>query len=207
LPENSQDEALREMMAKERTNRRELILNTAARLFTQQGYTETSVRQIADEVGCTEAALYYHFKEGKRELLQHVVECQFPDLQSIVEDCRGAQSLRELVLLYGEKMRKVGPIHIRKLRWLSAEYPHLDPEEQSFIQQKQLKFHRGMAALMAQFLASKEEADDLAWILFSTAFGYGQLFINFELQEHVDFPPEKMIAMLVKLFDSLEGQS
>jgi AcrR family transcriptional regulator len=195
------------MMAKERTNRRELILDTAAKLFTEQGYAETSVRQIADEVGVTEAALYYHFKEGKRELLQHVVECQFPDLQSIVEGCREAQSLRELVIAYGEMLVDLGPTYITQLRWLSSEFQRLDPKERAFIQQKQLAFQKGMADLIAQFVDSPETANGLAWVLFSTTFGYGQLFYNFDLRDFVDFSREEMIAMLVRLFGSLEAQS
>ena len=37
------------------------ILRTAMALFTVQGYDATSLRQIADRLGVTKAALYYHF--------------------------------------------------------------------------------------------------------------------------------------------------
>lgn len=40
---------------------RETILATALQLFTVQGYDATSLRQIADRLGFTKAALYYHF--------------------------------------------------------------------------------------------------------------------------------------------------
>jgi AcrR family transcriptional regulator len=40
---------------------REEILKTAMALFTVQGYDATSLRQIADRLGFTKAALYYHF--------------------------------------------------------------------------------------------------------------------------------------------------
>jgi AcrR family transcriptional regulator len=42
------------------STRRE-ILDTALQLFTVQGYDATSLRQIADRLGFTKAALYYHF--------------------------------------------------------------------------------------------------------------------------------------------------
>ena len=71
----------------ERINRRELIVQTAATLFSKQGYAATSVRQIAETVGCTEAALYYHFKEGKRALLQAVIEDKTPSFLSVLENC------------------------------------------------------------------------------------------------------------------------
>src|SRR3954454_6360488 len=40
---------------------RQEILDTALQLFTVQGYDATSLRQIADRLGFTKAALYYHF--------------------------------------------------------------------------------------------------------------------------------------------------
>jgi AcrR family transcriptional regulator len=40
---------------------RDQILETAMGLFTVQGYDATSLRQIADRLGVTKAALYYHF--------------------------------------------------------------------------------------------------------------------------------------------------
>ena len=41
---------------------RETILETSAQLFSQQGYKEVSIRDIAQACGMTNAALYYHFK-------------------------------------------------------------------------------------------------------------------------------------------------
>jgi AcrR family transcriptional regulator len=45
-----------------RTDTRHRILSVALRLFASQGYANTSLRQIADELGVTKAALYFHFK-------------------------------------------------------------------------------------------------------------------------------------------------
>lgn len=38
------------------------IQEIALRLFTEQGYESTSLREIAETLGVTKAALYYHFK-------------------------------------------------------------------------------------------------------------------------------------------------
>jgi AcrR family transcriptional regulator len=40
---------------------RERILDIALELFTDQGYDKTSLRQIAERLGFTKAAIYYHF--------------------------------------------------------------------------------------------------------------------------------------------------
>jgi AcrR family transcriptional regulator len=48
---------------------RERILSVANELFIEQGYEGTSLREIADRLDITKAALYYHFR-SKDEILQ-----------------------------------------------------------------------------------------------------------------------------------------
>lgn len=47
---------------------RERILDVALDLFVRKGYAETSLREIAAELGFSKAALYYHF-ESKQDIL------------------------------------------------------------------------------------------------------------------------------------------
>jgi AcrR family transcriptional regulator len=47
---------------------RERILDIALELFVSQGYDKTSLRDIAERLGTTKAALYYHF-ERKQDIL------------------------------------------------------------------------------------------------------------------------------------------
>ena len=47
---------------------RQRILDVALDLFTEQGYDGTSLREIAEQLGVTKAALYYHF-ESKEDIL------------------------------------------------------------------------------------------------------------------------------------------
>jgi AcrR family transcriptional regulator len=47
---------------------RQQILETAQRLFADLGYDATSLQMIADEMGLTKAAVYYHFR-AKDEIL------------------------------------------------------------------------------------------------------------------------------------------
>ncbi|MGH2718817.1 MAG: TetR/AcrR family transcriptional regulator [Actinomycetota bacterium] len=52
----------------DRGTTRERILDVALELFTEQGYDKTSLREIAERVGISKAALYYHFA-GKEDML------------------------------------------------------------------------------------------------------------------------------------------
>ena len=47
---------------------RERILSVALDLFVRKGYAETSLREIAEAVGVSKAALYYHF-DSKEDIL------------------------------------------------------------------------------------------------------------------------------------------
>jgi AcrR family transcriptional regulator len=49
---------------------REAILDVALELFNEQGYEKTSLREIADRLGVTKAALYYHFEKKEDILLE-----------------------------------------------------------------------------------------------------------------------------------------
>jgi AcrR family transcriptional regulator len=49
---------------------RERILDVALQLFNEQGYDKTSLREIANRLGITKAALYYHFERKEDILLE-----------------------------------------------------------------------------------------------------------------------------------------
>ena len=55
-------------MARRRSDLRERILDTALELFNEEGYDKTSLREIAERLDVTKAALYYHFK-SKADIL------------------------------------------------------------------------------------------------------------------------------------------
>ena len=60
-------------------NRRSQILQAAENLMHSRGLTGVTTRQIARKVGCSEGALYFHFK-GRLELLLAVLEESLPDM-------------------------------------------------------------------------------------------------------------------------------
>jgi AcrR family transcriptional regulator len=53
-----------------RGDMRERILDVALELFIENGYDKTSLREIADRLGVTKAALYYHFERKSDMLLE-----------------------------------------------------------------------------------------------------------------------------------------
>ncbi|MCM3172427.1 MULTISPECIES: TetR/AcrR family transcriptional regulator [Paenibacillus] len=58
----------------EKSNARELIVSTAARLFFSQGYHATGLNQIIKESGTPKGSLYHYFPSGKEELAHVCIE-------------------------------------------------------------------------------------------------------------------------------------
>ena len=59
--------------ARSRTDTRARIQQIAVELFSEHGYEGTSLREIAEHLGVTKAALYYHFK-SKEDIILSLVE-------------------------------------------------------------------------------------------------------------------------------------
>jgi AcrR family transcriptional regulator len=70
------------------------ILDVAAELFGDRGYDATSLREIAERLGISKAALYYHFP-SKQEILRALVEPMGDVLRVIVERLETAHDIRD----------------------------------------------------------------------------------------------------------------
>lgn len=68
-----------------RTDTRDRILTVALRLFATQGYATTSLREIADELGVTKAALYFHFRT-KEDILNGILLGHLEHINTMVDD-------------------------------------------------------------------------------------------------------------------------
>jgi AcrR family transcriptional regulator len=71
---------------------RERILTVANELFIEQGYEGTSLREIADRLGITKAALYYHFR-SKDEILTTLLEPFFALLDDLLDRLEAADDI------------------------------------------------------------------------------------------------------------------
>jgi AcrR family transcriptional regulator len=75
----------------ERTRRQ--ILQTAQRLFTELGYDATSLQMIADEMGLTKAAVYYHFR-AKSDILHEAMRPGIQRLGTLLDETAAIRGRR-----------------------------------------------------------------------------------------------------------------
>ena len=73
------------------------ILDTAEELFAEQGYSATSIRRIADDVGVNPALIHYYFG-NKKALLLEVMERSFEPLKDALAEMKdGSESSPEMI--------------------------------------------------------------------------------------------------------------
>ncbi|MEV4318330.1 helix-turn-helix domain-containing protein [Actinocrispum sp. NPDC049592] len=86
-----------------RSDTRSRIQEVALELFAEQGYDKTSLREIAERLGVTKAALYYHFKT-KEEIVTSLFEAAFAGINRLVDWAAEREptpeNRRELLRLY-----------------------------------------------------------------------------------------------------------
>ncbi|QLL06729.1 TetR/AcrR family transcriptional regulator [Mycobacterium vicinigordonae] len=85
-------------MTKPRSDTRQRIQDAARSLFARQGVQRTSLQDIADELGITKPALYYHF-ESREDLIRSIVVPLIEEGQLFVAEweARGEVDIRELL--------------------------------------------------------------------------------------------------------------
>ncbi|MER5714546.1 TetR/AcrR family transcriptional regulator [Streptomyces sp. NPDC002132] len=96
-----------------RGNTRQRIQDVALELFAEQGYEKTSLREIAERLDVTKAALYYHFKT-KEEIIVSI----FTDLTKPIEDLidwgreqpHTLETKQELVRRYSKALAEAAPL-------------------------------------------------------------------------------------------------
>jgi len=89
--------------ARGRRDTRARIQQVAVELFTEHGYEGTSLREIAERLEVTKAALYYHFK-SKEDIVRSLVEDYYRQIDALIawgrEQPRTAGARSEIISRY-----------------------------------------------------------------------------------------------------------
>lgn len=174
------------------------IVEEAGGLFREHGYAATSIKQIAKASGCTTAALYYYFEDGKQHILREVIhrsarevesDRQFPEAASLEE------FLIELSALLVERFPRVAD----RFNWIMLQFPTLPDEEKRILQDQLLGNQLALRERIGQYVADATAADRLAWMVYSSFFGYHQIFTKMEVGRRVDLEPVEYGRFLAQI--------
>src|SRR5579875_2399496 len=106
-------------LADPRDETRARIMAVALQLIAERGFAATSTREIAERLGLTKAALYYHFRT-KDELLAAIVGPALAELEALVtraEADEGPSARRDLVVGYVDLVAR----HAELIRVLASD--------------------------------------------------------------------------------------
>ncbi|MEU1055063.1 TetR/AcrR family transcriptional regulator [Streptomyces sp. NPDC005876] len=96
-----------------RGDTRQRIQDVALELFAEQGYEKTSLREIAERLDVTKAALYYHFKT-KEEILVSIFEDLSQPISDLIDWGAGQphtlETKQEIVRRYSEVLAAAAPL-------------------------------------------------------------------------------------------------
>lgn len=168
------------------TNLAEIILEKSSILFREQGYTATTIKQIANAAGCTTAALYYYYEGGKTEILHEVIR-SLKKNDNLITEIQGCGSLAEfinqLTVTLAPSLPKIG----EQMGWLMFEFSKLPVEEKKAVQAYILRIYQILKERILCFTEDESKAGQLALIFMNALIGYHQAFFKTEINQQIDF--------------------
>ncbi|RMH14015.1 MAG: TetR/AcrR family transcriptional regulator [Planctomycetota bacterium] len=161
--------------------RREQLLDCAAKLFAKQGYARATTAQLAKSAGVTEPIIYRHFK-SKRDLFVALIErTGRQTLEQWERDLRGATDpadrLRRLIgdnPMVSEEGRDAYRVFLQAISEVD------DEKIQQAIARHIGSVHEFLTAELAKAqqahrVTTKYSAEMLGWLMINIGMGYGVL--------------------------------
>ena len=133
---------------------RAVILEAAKLLFMQEGFRGISMRQIAEAVGVTKAALYYHFKD-KEELFVAIVEEYLVAMSTMIDEVTSSgQDTRTQIAELVRRILAQPPEQRSIIRLASQELSNVSPENRArFLEMYHSRFIGRITALLETGMA------------------------------------------------------
>ena len=98
------------------------IQQVALELFSERGYEATSLREIAERLGVTKAALYYHFRT-KEDIVQSLFEDQLAELDALIAWAESqpptVETRHEFIRRYADLLQRRG--HFKVLQFFQRD--------------------------------------------------------------------------------------
>jgi TetR/AcrR family transcriptional regulator, cholesterol catabolism regulator len=172
---------------------RAAILIAAGRLFIEKGYRGLSMRQIAEAVGVSKAALYYHFQD-KEALFLSLLDTYLDEIEALIERvceqeataCGRVRALVKAILDQAVEQRALIRLGVQEVPQLKTA------RREAFSQAYRQKFILPIQAILESGIKTGElrpiDAHVAVWALLGMMYPY---FYPAHLQE---IPPASQVA-------------
>jgi AcrR family transcriptional regulator len=156
---------------------RAAILEAAKLLFMQEGFRGISMRQIAEAVGMTKAALYYHFKD-KEELFVAIVAEYLVGISTMIDEVNSSGTdTRTQITELVRRILAQPPEQRSIIRLASQELSNVSPENRArFLEMYHSRFIGRITALLTAGMARGDlrpmNANIATWALLGMMYPY-----------------------------------
>lgn len=183
---------------------REQILEAARALFVSRGYEAVTMRELADRIGYTATALYYHFPD-KASLLHELCRRDFLALQSFFQKLAQVEDPVERLRLAGRAYVRFGLEHPQHYQFMfMTPYPEPAPHEVDIAQgdpsQDSYAFLRQAveeAIQAGRFLPQYRDAEQVAQMLWAAMHGLVALHLSCRDSRWLSWRPTRRTAELM----------
>jgi AcrR family transcriptional regulator len=136
--------------------RREILLETAFRMFSERGYRKTAVRSITRDAGVTEAVLYHYFT-NKADLLAAVIQryAPFARFREIIDE-QGDAPFDDVLRVLSREFSRLLLERRAFILGLLSEAPN-DPDVAAILE----RFLRETVQHVSQFLRNRQLAGEI----------------------------------------------
>lgn len=175
-----------------RLERRESIIQTAQEQFLENGFSGTSMSQIAERLGGSKATLWTYFS-SKEDLFRHVVDAASMELQrELTVGLEQSDILEDALLRLCRQLIEslVSPSALALRRVVAAEAVRFPEVAQIFFQNAPARLHSQLAAILETHMRNGDlrstDALEVAQVL--TSICHGQCFRRaaFGLSEEIE---------------------
>ncbi len=190
--------------ARRKASKKEVILQKAASMFREKGFSATSMRDLAETVGIEAASLYNHI-QSKSEILQEIVfraanDCNI-HLESLENNCDSHIYKIESVIRFHVQMMltRFEDYHVMTHEWMHLSEPYLT----NFTTQRRIYVQR-LEAIVEESIRNKEIKPIIPYVVVLTILSAVR-GLEFWHRSHKKITPEELEEnMVIHLISGLK---
>jgi TetR/AcrR family transcriptional regulator, cholesterol catabolism regulator len=143
-------------IVRRKASKKEMILNKAAQMFREKGFSATSMRDLAETVGIEAASLYNHI-HSKAQILQEIVfraanDCNVHLAQLSIEKGACLDDIESIIRFHVQMMiNRFEDYHVMTHEWMHLSEPFLS----DFIHQRRTYVQK-LEAIVEDCIQRKE---------------------------------------------------
>lgn len=188
------------MIAETKDEMKERILEAALKRFTHYGSAKTTMNEIAEDLGCSKASLYYYFPDKKglhRAVLMKIAENFFAELEAAAETIVSAEaSLQQITGIRSNFIRRFCRLEL--FRILNETQPE---EMQQVIKEARERDNKLIARVIKAGVESGElqveDPQEMA-ILYNQAMEGLRFTVLDRPPDYIDLTPEEVDQVMNK---------